>query len=612
MSRYGIKVTEDQVRNIIFSDLAGGSADENCIDITEVVAILIIPFLRKLVMNSAHGESILQTLSNPNQNQTFSNYEREALANKYTLQEFDRTIIEKVLSIILTDVTGSIEPQLLTKDMLMQIFLAYDEHDLAHDEALLSDMIAMAVGGAEGRAFLDVDSFSRGLASDLKLYDPTKETRFSTHYEDVFGYSGKVGGEPPSRNQPRVLLPHGDDSEFFDASNGQQESTFTEVFTLSQIDFQADSFRDKTHYLLAWLATSSAFYSYVLLNTGILNFYGIDVCAIENRQMFRCDLLKSCASWLTLMAVMFGIVAPYVMILSLGNDIFRNSIVDIGIGILGIGVLIFFPALYKKVDVKVFSTAPINSGDESYVTESVNITIGCALLLIQVFNLIRMAIPDRVFSRNKFLTLLFRGSGVKAEFGIKQSAQYKVHSLVKNAYELHVENDSSFPEPFERTKMSTSASVLLNYNKVQAKHQRRGGFVWSWGQVLSGKLNSEQGIWLHTRSLAAFAAQIVVTIVLVAVLSMRLGSIIDIVYPSKPVPQNDRCGSYFQPSKCVFPQVLNISNGIAVCKDVSFENPDCFGDVFQSLSGNALEEVYCDFFEAAQTNTDNTDTFVCP
>lgn len=138
-------------------------------------------------MNSAHGESILQTLSNPNQNQSnFLKLRNRSLRKQIHSQEFDRTIIEKVLRIVLTDVTGSIEPQLSTKEMLMQIFLAYNEHDLAHDEALLSDVIAMAVEGGrtEGEAFLDVDSFSRGLASDLKLYDRTKETRFTTHYED--------------------------------------------------------------------------------------------------------------------------------------------------------------------------------------------------------------------------------------------------------------------------------------------------------------------------------------------------------------------------------------------------------------------------------------------
>ena len=49
VSRYGIEVTEDDVRATIFAGLAGGAVEEDaCLDLVEVVAILVIPLLVKV------------------------------------------------------------------------------------------------------------------------------------------------------------------------------------------------------------------------------------------------------------------------------------------------------------------------------------------------------------------------------------------------------------------------------------------------------------------------------------------------------------------------------------------------------------------------------------
>lgn len=46
-SRYGIKVSEEEVRKTILKGFGGGDEDDECIDLTELVAILMIPFLLK-------------------------------------------------------------------------------------------------------------------------------------------------------------------------------------------------------------------------------------------------------------------------------------------------------------------------------------------------------------------------------------------------------------------------------------------------------------------------------------------------------------------------------------------------------------------------------------
>jgi hypothetical protein len=47
MSRFGIVVTEEEVRNTIMQGLGGGNSDSECIDLMEVVAILMIPTILK-------------------------------------------------------------------------------------------------------------------------------------------------------------------------------------------------------------------------------------------------------------------------------------------------------------------------------------------------------------------------------------------------------------------------------------------------------------------------------------------------------------------------------------------------------------------------------------
>ena len=51
MSRHGIKVEKEEVLKEMFHGLAGGDTEEDCIDIVEMVAMLLIPYLVKTVVD---------------------------------------------------------------------------------------------------------------------------------------------------------------------------------------------------------------------------------------------------------------------------------------------------------------------------------------------------------------------------------------------------------------------------------------------------------------------------------------------------------------------------------------------------------------------------------
>ena len=143
--------------------------------------MLIIPYLVKVTfVNDKTAED--------HRKSHISGFEQEALLNLQRLMEDgNESIVEDMLNIIMTETTGSKEPRPLTKELLHEIFMQYNEHDLIEDDTLLDEMIGMASEGALGTELLDVSSFTRGLTSDIKLYNPFNETKFTTHYEDVFG-----------------------------------------------------------------------------------------------------------------------------------------------------------------------------------------------------------------------------------------------------------------------------------------------------------------------------------------------------------------------------------------------------------------------------------------
>jgi hypothetical protein len=313
-SRYGIVATEDEVKELIFSDLGGGN--DGCIDLVEVVSLLVIPYLAKIAFLD---ENNLED----NRNAEMSRFEKEAFRSFRRLRkESDVTIIGDVLNIIMTDATGSDEPQPLTKELVRKIFKAYNEEDLVDDDALLDEMIDMASGrsntidtdeafldaaisgatsdadgiinakedasanqsseivpegtpegepnyvavsdiddkalvddnmdiasgGTTGAVLLDTAAFSRGLTSDITLYNPLNETKFTTHYEDVFGSATLKDRSMVERDYDEV-----DDAERGEASDeGTHEvREVRRVLSLAQIDSIADTFRDKTHYILA-------------------------------------------------------------------------------------------------------------------------------------------------------------------------------------------------------------------------------------------------------------------------------------------------------------------------------------------------------------------------
>ena len=234
LSKYGIRVTNEQVREYIFKGLAGGDGEDEAMDTLEIVAILMIPMLVKV------ADSIL---GNKKRASTLSDDQVRLLPPE--------TIIADVLQDILSDTTDGASststPPLITPHLLRRIFVQYDELELVKNDKLIEEMIEVASSGKPG-ATLDVAAFARALSTDVQLYNPENETRYTEIITDVF---------------PDGIKNDSEEDDEADGAVGDRKKSIQKVYTLPHMDYTADTFVHSLHVSMLWLVIVFSYFFYM-------------------------------------------------------------------------------------------------------------------------------------------------------------------------------------------------------------------------------------------------------------------------------------------------------------------------------------------------------------
>ena len=154
----------------------------------------------------------------------------------------DSHLIEMVLEMMLYDATGTTTPQPLSRELLRKLLLFYGEADMADDDALIDEMIAVATKGAatdvEGDpVMLDKYTFARALTNDLGLFKIENEDSVTTNYQDVFQTS-----TGPNKSTTKD-----------ESCEGEEVQPVKTVFTYQSVDYTADTFRSKSFVILLWV-----------------------------------------------------------------------------------------------------------------------------------------------------------------------------------------------------------------------------------------------------------------------------------------------------------------------------------------------------------------------
>mmetsp|Transcript_48986 Transcript_48986/g.74023 ORF Transcript_48986/g.74023 Transcript_48986/m.74023 type:complete len:839 (+) Transcript_48986:156-2672(+) len=607
-SRYGIRISKEQVRKIILSGLGGGESEDDCLDLCEVVAALMIPCLRKLVtddwMESDSSElseeesdgPVSLVKSNPEECSDDEQVKERLFHELVSTEE----ILRDVLSNILLLATGSPKPQPLTKELVRKIFAAFDENSLVEDDELVSKMIAAAGGDAlsedtEGGAVLfNTKTFARVLTSDIMLYDPSVENRYTSNFVDAFSPAPNEGGQNASITA-RNSLSEIQISEGFDAQDAKKNALgtvgdgakvafntikddalsglgetviadteygkITKEFTFSTLDFTLDNQRSRFHVVSVWFGFI-AFYLRYFYNQGNEH----SVCSGDG---FGCQVGQSVFNWTIVMLLLCITGVIYFAVLGSGNDVYRRSFLDVFIGVAGVLVFVVFPLIPEfQFRAAFFSTISENPSDDIFHVTAVVVfaIIATMNLYFQFTNAIRVLFSDETIGRSKFLSRMLVGSITRDERHFKQAAVFKVNRMMDNAFKLHTKDKPGGPT-------STHDLALLNFNKISDKTEPAPGFFWVWKSFFNDDLWVKEGIWIHTRLLAGMLGQIFVVILIVALYSVASRFWIDDY--AENVLGEQSCKASFDVENCIAPQFNGINLGFITCTEVILEGDGC-------------------------------------
>lgn len=294
VSRYGIVVSEDEVTETIMKGFGGGGiseADGNLMDLTELVAMLLIPTLvrTKRGMKTSvdrtvehtgtvddadnigsyrvgHGNVVDDFDNNKAESARTVDYGVRASAGQSgvvvdTNESFvvrdntnpsthpkgaNKKLFQSVLQMILADtVHDTSSPPALTVDLLRSIFLFYGEKEVAVDTDLLQSMVDLAkdVGGV-----LSDRVFAHCLTSDVELYDTDWENKLQSTYVDVFETH-----ESTKKKKSMFSRQSCDDdveSSQLREEEGGQVNEVLKRYTFPAIDYAVDTFRSKTYVIV--------------------------------------------------------------------------------------------------------------------------------------------------------------------------------------------------------------------------------------------------------------------------------------------------------------------------------------------------------------------------
>jgi hypothetical protein len=124
----------------------------------------------------------------------------------------------------------------------------------------------------------------------------------------------------------------------------------------------------------------------------------------------------------------------------------------------------------------------------------------------------------------RLVTVLINGNGAfwltpsntQGEARLKRAATRKINTALLNAHNLHdhtAEQSSRASTLSERGVASNMTSnpladqVTLQFVLNGQKMENAGGFIWTWGLLLSGNMFDTEGIWLSTRLIVFQGAQ---------------------------------------------------------------------------------------------------------
>jgi hypothetical protein len=285
--------------------------EEPKVDICQMLALLLIPFLRS---GNIHD---LQFLRGKNEIQNL---------------EDNAELLQHVLEIALNNLQTELDPKTtsngmepqgiwLSVDIMREILETFGEYGIPTD--LIEDMVEVARSGLDmtseemgntDQVFLDAAIFLHVLTADTQLYNPAEiDCSRSTHFDDArvareFQQQA-LYGRFAARTRRRSSLVRANKT----VGTNPNSLPFEKLYTAANIDNNADTYRSTTWFTLVWVETILLYFAYMVNSSWDVG--DIDGCDNE----YGCEIAKSLINWFVIFLQLTTLGFGWVMISSLGN-----------------------------------------------------------------------------------------------------------------------------------------------------------------------------------------------------------------------------------------------------------------------------------------------------
>merc|ERR1719291_1079106 len=458
-SKYGIKISTDDVRKFILEGYAGGDDTEEVLDLSEIVSILIIPYLLKKVEDMKEADDKPETKS-------------------------DVDVFSKVLGMILTEVTGSATPEELNTELLSKIFAHYGEYELSNDHELLVEMVQLASPSTTGESIsLDKKSFGEALTNDVLLFSRKNEVQyiFARMLDNLYG-------NPGNAHDIEEI-----DVKYQDVRH--EVESFKTVHTAPSIDLIINSVHSRFLLVLLWSYFLISYWAYIH-TAG----WHIDYSPLCPDTESICRMGIKVLDWTVKMLILVCVGLLQLRLTSAGNGSHSTKVWPLLIGIISLAFVTFFPFFLVARNNFDFLAEYADNPDvlhsRSYmiVVYLTALVLGCAALLRQ-FHVLCKIITNSLAPRSIN----------------RKAIDHKVEIMVENALNIRFSDEGRKEDGDLKQSVSNS---LLTFMKASdsTKTEKCGGFIWCLKKICNKDLFFKEGIALPTRLVAGNFTLLFVTI----------------------------------------------------------------------------------------------------
>lgn len=378
-----------------------------------------------------------------------------------------------------------IEPGVeLTKDLLVEILKEFGE---AWPDEIVEEMWKQAItkGTAGEIPLLTAQTLMQVLTIDIQDFPTEREFIPSTHLNDALS---RQPGSPLDR-----------------------------IFTVSNLDYTADTYSSFWWANLAWISLVIWLIAYVMRGfTGVNSQLGNLDCDTSSLTDLGCRLAKGIITWFEIFLELTFLGFPLIYLSTIGNSVYtqRDSVRTYLAYAIGIAAVLVYSVVFYSVEFK--SKLLTTEKEESNMPMfRLSLGTGLILLIVQLGHFLRILVPPKTAELPWFKP--FASGMVRMERWTKLSAAFKVQKMLANALFCHCDDMSQLYPSFEFDEKASRQMALRMASKVsnnlhgdeaftllrfqeQADLREKSPNIFSvWRKVISKQMQKEQGIWLSPR-----------------------------------------------------------------------------------------------------------------